>query len=262
MFRSKYFWTHVGLMILAVGLLTGLIFFFLGLYTHHGEKIPISGLNGLQVELAKRQAEEDGFEVVVTDSVFIVGQKGGIVLAQNPEKGTFAKEGRKIYITLSKYMPDMVPIGSLPALYGKNFELKRKVLMEGYEIQSAVVGQLYDAGEPGCILRVIYNYDTIIDARGVRDNISLPKGAKLKFIVSTNQGGQMEVPDLICQEFDEARFSVGNNFELSGRSGTSGKYIVAQEPAYTPGVKIDRGTTIIVDLSDSRPPGCPPDEDE
>lgn len=113
MFRSKYFWTHVGLMILAVGLLTGLIFFFLGLYTHHGEKIPISGLNGLQVELAKRQAEEDGFEVVVTDSVFIVGQKGGIVLAQNPEKGTFAKEGRKIYVTLSKYMPDMVPIGSL-----------------------------------------------------------------------------------------------------------------------------------------------------
>ncbi len=262
MLRSKYFWTQVGLMILAAGLLVGLIFFILGIYTHHGEKISIPGLTGLQVDLATRQAEKDGFEVVVTDSVFIVGKNGGVVLAQNPEKGTFAKEGRKIYVTLTKFMPDMIPISALPALYGKNFELKKKVLVEGYEIQSVIVGQMYDAGEPGSILRVMYNNDTIIDAKGVRDNVSLPKGSKLQFIVSTNEGGQMEVPDLICRSYDEATFTVGTNFQISVSNGLGGKYIVSQDPAYTPGLKVNRGTTIFVELSNTRPPNCPPDDDE
>ncbi|MCO6460819.1 MAG: hypothetical protein J5I59_05410 [Saprospiraceae bacterium] len=262
MFKSKYFWIQVGLMVGSVLALVAITLFILRIYTHHGEKIPITRLINLDYTLASTMAKNDGFEVVVSDSVFVVGKKGGIILAQNPEEGTFAKEGRKIYVTLTKYSPDMIPVNTLPALYGKSYELKSKVLLEGFEIQSSIVGRMYDKGVPGQILKVIYGNDTIINEDGIKDKVSLPRGAKLKFIVSTQEGGQVMIPDFVCKMYDEAVFLAGNDLHLSVISGEGGKYVVSQQPEFIPDTKINRGDTIFVTLSNTLPPGCPAFEDE
>lgn len=261
MFKSKYFWIQVGLMFATFVVLVFITLFVLRIYTHHGEKIPITKLIDMEYNLASTMAEKDGFEVIVSDSVFVVGKKGGIILAQNPEQGTFAKEGRKIYVTVTKYSPDMIPVSSLPALYGKSFELKSRVLREGYEIQSEVVGNQFDKGIPGQILKVIYGTDTIISENGIKDNINLPRGAKLKFIISSQQGGQVLIPDFVCKTYEEVLFLASNDVHIIVASGNGGQYVVEQNPEFIPDYKINRGDTIFVSLSNTKPADCPEDED-
>jgi len=257
MLKSKYFWLHIGAMVLALCLLIAAVFFILGIYTHHGEKIPIPKLIDVNVERAGEMADGAGFEVIVADSVFVVGKRGGIIVAQNPAPGSFAKEGRKIYITVTKYSADMVSISTLPALYGKSYELKKKVLLEGFEIQSSIAGYQFDKGDPGQILKVLLGTDTIIDQNGIADNINIPRGGKLRFILSSKEGGKVEIPDLVCKTYDEAVFLTTNNVHLVIRSGQGGTYIITQEPAFSPGSVVERGDSIYVELSDARPPSCP-----
>ena len=85
--------------------------FVLRIYTHHGEKIPITKLIDMEYNLASTMAEKDGFEVIVSDSVFVVGKKGGIILAQNPEQGTFTKKVENIRYG-NKVFTDMIPVSS------------------------------------------------------------------------------------------------------------------------------------------------------
>jgi len=257
MLKSKYFWIHIGGMVIALCLLVAVVFSILGIYTHHGEKIPIPKLIDTKVSLAEETADNAGFEVIVADSVFVVGKRGGIIVAQNPSPGSYAKEGRKIYITVTKYSADMISISTLPALYGKSYELKKKVLLDGFEIQSSIAGYQFDKGDPGQILKVLLGSDTIIDHNGISENINIPRGGKLRFILSSKEGGNVEIPDLVCKTYDEAMFLTASNVQLVIRSGQGSEYIVTQDPPYSPGATVERGDSIFIDLSDTKPSSCP-----
>ncbi len=257
MFRSKYFWLHVGLVLLAICLLIAGVFSILNIYTHHGEKIPIPKLIDLNLSLGEQMSEKSGFELIVSDSVFVVGKQGGIIVAQSPIPGSFAKKRRKIYITITKFSAEMVSIGSLPALYGKSYELKKKVLLDGFEIRSAIAGYQFDKGDPGQILKVLLGTDTIIDHNGMNESINIPRGGTLRFILSSKEGGKVEVPDLVCKSYDEAMFLTASNVQLIIRSGEGSEFIISQEPSFSPGTTINRGDSIFIDLSDTKPPSCP-----
>ncbi|MBK6450091.1 hypothetical protein [Candidatus Brachybacter algidus] len=82
MFKSKYFWLHIGLILIAICVLIAIVFSLLGMYTHHGEKIPIPKLLELTVDRGTNLCEDAGFELIVSDSVFVVGQRGGTIIAQ------------------------------------------------------------------------------------------------------------------------------------------------------------------------------------
>lgn len=262
MFRSKYFWLHIALMVLTILLVIFLAFNVLKVYTRHGEKIAIPDLKEKNIETAKEIVAKEGFEIVITDSLFIVGKYGGLILAQNPLPGAFAKSGRTIYVTISKYSPDMVSVASLPALYGKSFDLKKKVLLDGFEINSEIVGEKFDKGLPGMILKVINGHDTIIDENGIKADVNIPRGSTLKFIVSSKEGGAISLPDFNCLSYDEALFFAStNNLKLAVRSGSGGTYVIGQSPEFAPDAKINRGDSIWVDLSERKPENCPVEEE-
>lgn len=258
--RSKKIWLHAGLIVLALLILTFLVFNLLKVYTRHGEQIAIPDLSSKMLDEAVSIAEDAGFEVVLTDSVFLVGKPGGMITSQNPEPGAKAKSKRKIYVTITKYSADMVTVGSLPALYGKSYELKKKALAAAYEIKSEVIGHMYDKGAPGMILRVLAGRDTIVNHIGVDMDYTIPRGATLQFILSSNEGGEINVPLLVCQMMDEAIFAYGGQVSIVPKSGSAGDYIISQDPAYSPDAKMLRGTSIIVELSYNRPAECPPEE--
>lgn len=257
MLKSKYFWLHIGLIVLALCVLIAVVFSMLNMYTHHGEKIPIPKLIDVSLSLGEEMSEKDGFELIVSDSVFVVGKQGGIIVAQSPVPGSFAKEGRKIYITITKFSAEMVSIGTLPALYGKSYELKKKVLLDGFEIRSAIAGYQFDKGDPGQILKVLLGSDTIIDQNGINENVNIPRGGTLRFILSSKEGGKVEIPDLVCKSYDEAMFLTASNVQLIIRSGEGSEFIISQDPAFSPGITIERGDSIFIDLSDTKPPSCP-----
>lgn len=261
LFKSKYFYINLAAIFAALFALILLSFFILRIYTRHGEKLSIPELKNKSLSAAQTEADNRGFEVIVTDSLFIVGKAGGIVLSQNPLPGAFAKKGRTIYLTISKFGADKVSINSLPSLYGKNFQLKQKVLKDAFEIQSEVSGYQFDPGEPGSILAVLYGDDTIIGLHGIKANVEIPKGSTLRFVLSNQEGGEVAIPDLVCSTLEEANFTLASSkLDLLIEGEVRDGYIINQNPSPNPYIKIKRGSSITVRLSSQRPADCPEDE--
>ena len=103
------------------------------------------------IDEAREEAEDQSFNLIVTDSVFVVGKKGGIILDQNPKANAEVKEGRKVYVTITKYDPDKIMVSELPLLYGNDFSQK-SVELKHRGLLSKIRGKKYDAGDPNLIL--------------------------------------------------------------------------------------------------------------
>ena len=232
-------------------------------YTLHGQKIELPNFVDLNFEEAKKLASENKFDLVITDSVHIVGKHGSVILNQNPESGFYAKEGRKVYVTTTKHNPDMVSIKALPVLYGKNYDRKKKELAIGHQINASVVGSMYDIGPENHIMMVIYDGDTIITRKNRVRNLEIPRGGTLQFVLSKRSGGMVQIPDLVCQTYDAAKFLL-NGYKLSAGDANadatvenfSEAFVYKQEPAFTPGKKIAMGSSFILYLTQDLPVEC------
>lgn len=256
--RTRSFYMNVLWILSAFLVLVFIAFFILRIYTRHGEKILIPDLKDKSIQSAQTIAGQSGFTLAVNDSIFIVDKPGGVIVNQNPLPSSFAKTGRTIYVTITKYAADKIDVASLPSMYGKSFELKNKILKEAFELNSVVVGHLFDPGEEGSILKVVYGTDTIIDANGVRSGYQLPKGATLKFILSTHAGGKVQIPDLVCQSIESAQFIASSSGVQLFISGDIQKgYVMSQDPPFVQGEQIEKGEIIKVNLSEEKPANCP-----
>lgn len=183
---------------------------FLRLYTHHGEKIEVPNWEKISIEEASKEAQDRQIRLVIEDSVFIIGEDGGMILKQTPAEGSNVKRNRKVYVTITKHAPDMIPVAQLPMLYGKDFERKKVELEASFGIQCKVVDYEYDQGEPEQIMRVLYQGAEIVNSGGRRDEVTVEKGGTLEFVLSKNTDGALYMPDLTCKTYDEAVFYLKN----------------------------------------------------
>lgn len=240
-----------------------LVMWALRLYTRHGQKIELADLKGMTLEEASDVTDRHDFELVISDSIFVVGKPGGVILDQNPKPGSFVKEDRKIYITVTKQNADKILVKNLPALYGNAYEQKKKEL-EYRNIKSTVKSYQYDFGEPNHILEVWYKGQLIISKDVKRDDVEIEKGGVLDFVLSEKEGGEIPVPDLRCMTLAEATFLLESSKLMLGEVVRQGNgsapddkwYILEQEPAYDGMSVIERGQTIMVTIVPALPSGC------
>jgi beta-lactam-binding protein with PASTA domain len=260
--RSKDFrYTVVAILIFfAIALLVG--FLWLKFYTHHGQQLQMPDYTGLSYEEAVKDATRHKFRMSIRDSMHVLGKPGGEIIKQNPTPGSFVKQNRMIYVTITKRSPDKILSGRLPEMYGKSYDRKKQELEEHFEIQSRIADTRYDPGDPGQVLEVKYKGVTIMDAKGRDNTVQIEKGDYLDFIVSSKNGGKVEIPDLVCKTYEEAQFLLENLGLLVGDVSTesdmesfSGTYVVAQEPP-ADGSVIDMETKVNITVSLNKPPSC------
>ena len=239
-----------------------IIFLWLRFYTNHGQKEVLNDFVGLNINEASELADDNSFSLVVTDSVFVVGKKGGIVLDQNPKAKAEVKQGRKVYVTISKYDPDKITVADLPLLYGNDFSQK-SVELKHRGIFTKIKGKKYDAGDPNHILEVYYNNELIIDQNTLKSNVKINKGDELEFIVSDKEGGEITIPDLICSTYDQASFLLSGNrlnigeIVLKGNiTDTFSAFILDQNPKYDGITKIPMNSNITLTLVNVKPSKC------
>lgn len=261
----KYIAKHIGLIIVTAILLIFLLQWILRIYTNHGQKLILPSYLDMPLEDAEQKAADESFRIIPNDSIFVVNKPGGIILSQNPDPDAVVKEGRKVYVTLTKYNADQIKVERLPLMYGKDFERKKKELKIAFEIEAEVAEYRFDPGPPNYILAVLYEQDTIISARGRDHNYEIPKGATLRFVISKEDGASLTVPDLICMGQEEAAFLLSTlklNVEAidAPESNEGELYVVRQEPRYDPQAKITMGDTIKVWLSPYKLVDCDPNE--
>jgi D-alanine-D-alanine ligase len=240
-----------------------LVMWALRLYTRHGQKIELADLKDLTIEEAREITNPHDFELVISDSIFVVGKSGGIILDQNPKPGSFVKEDRKIYITVTKQNADKILVKNLPALYGNAYEQKKKEL-EYRNIKSTVKSYQYDFGEPNHILEVWYKGQLIISKDLKRDEVEIEKGSLLEFVLSEKEGGEIPIPDLRCMTLAEATFLLESNKLMLGEVIKQGNsnfptdkwYILDQQPSYDGISVIERGQAVMVTIVPSLPSDC------
>ena len=238
-----------------------LVIVFLRIVTRHGEAIELPDFTSMQVEDAMLVADDQGFELIVIDSVFELNKKGGLILSQNPLPGERVKRNRKVYLSITKNKADEIPSGRLPILYGKSYDRKSRELKQGFDIFTKILDTRFDAGPEGYILAVVYEGDTIVSANERKTDVMIEKGATLGFIVSKSLGGEIEMPNLVCKTYAEALFlcrglklvMVEQTPEES--SGPSA-FVHIQEPSFSPGAKMLMGDTIKVVTQPQKPSFC------
>lgn len=238
-----------------------LAFLWLKIYTHHGQELELPDYTGYQYEDAARDARKKKFRMSVLDSIHILGKPGGEILKQNPAPHSLVKQKRMIYVTITKRSPDKILSGRLPEMYGKNYDRKKKELADHFQIKSKVVDRRFDPGEAGQILEVRYKGKVIMDNRGRDNDVQIEKGEVLDFVISEKSGGIVEMPNLICKTYEEARFLleslglvVGDITERGEIENLSAAYIIDQEPSQNEEIMME--APIKITITQNKPGMC------
>ncbi|MCB0662150.1 MAG: PASTA domain-containing protein [Saprospiraceae bacterium] len=229
-------------------------------YTNHGDAYTVENYMDMKVDDAIKKIDKGGFRYVLTDSVFIIDKEPGIVLDQNPKLGEQVKEGRRIYLTISKSNPDEVSLPSLVGNYDYEQYVKKLKLLN---LRATVKEQVFSNKlEPNSILYMYYG-DEKITQSDINDGVKIPMGAVLEFVVTTRTGGKVEIPNLICKTYSEAEFLItASGLKLGAVSGVPGSddldntYVTSQFPDFVADAMVPLGSTVDLTLSETRPTAC------
>lgn len=260
--KSKLFLKQLLFIFGLIFLIIFLAQLLLKVYTNHGQKLEMPKYIGQNIDDARTSAEDASFEIVVNDSIFIVGKEGGLITDQNPKPGSLVKENRKIYVTITKFGTETVKVGDLPVLYGNAFDQK-KTELKYRDIECVIKDYAYDPGEANHILEVWYKGELIISKDVRKEEVQIAKGDQLDFIVSRKDGGEVTIPNLKCLDIEEARFlletsklQLGQITEKSDANADGTWYVVSQSPPYDGISNIKMGEKVSINVSSEKPLDC------
>lgn len=107
------------LVAIALVFLMGFIFFeSLGWITHHGESLNVPSVTGKNVDSAVQLLEKQGFDVVITDSLYNDSLALNTVKKQLPEADATVKVNRTVFLNVN---PTTLPMVEMPKLDGLSF---------------------------------------------------------------------------------------------------------------------------------------------
>lgn len=249
-------------MLLLVVIVLGGILLWLKSYTNHGQKLELKNYIEQPYKKAAKDADKNSFQLIVKDSVHKVGMPGGIILAQNPPPGALVKEDRKIYVDVTKYNADKIALSNLSTMYGRDYSAKKNELSY-LDINTSIKGYRQDPGEADHILEVYYNGKLIEGASGQKKNVEIEKGATLEFVLSKIEGGQVDLPDLVCRRYRQVgwllqqyKLNIGSIEPHGAITDRNSTYVISQDPPYSEGAVINMGESIHIIIQQEQPESC------
>ncbi len=180
------------------------VFTWLRFYTHHGQKRTLPDYVDQPIAASISDAKARTFEIIVNDSVHIVGKSGGIIQNQNPPGGSIVKEKRKIYVTTTKYKADKVDLSDM-RFFGDDFS-QVEAALKTKNIYARIKEYKFDPLTQNSVLEVWHNGSLVISSSKQFKKFVIDKGDTLEFVISSAQGGASEVPRLIGHSISTARF--------------------------------------------------------
>ncbi len=197
---------HIGLVLaLFTTLFLGFFFVYLPFSTHHGQTITVPDLTRLSTDELQTFLNDRDLRYEVSDCTFVAGAEPLTVLAQYPRPGANVKEGRKIYVTITKRTAPSVAMPKLTSLTSRSAELRLR--SDGLE-----VGEIRYAPDlaKNAVLRQFYNGQEIAPGTPV------PKGAKIDLELGDGEGNTMfTIPNVVGMPLDEAKVLIkGSNLQV------------------------------------------------
>ncbi len=130
---SPLVWGNLLALVLAVILAVIGAWYFLSVYTHHGESIVVPDVVGHQVNDAYYILDSKGLKGVVVDSAYNKQLPAGCILEQTPAKGRKVKSGREIYLIINT---ESTPTMALPDIADNSSlrEAQAKLTAMGFKL--------------------------------------------------------------------------------------------------------------------------------
>lgn len=228
-FLRSYPWVAHLLVMIAVSLVAlFFIFLFIKIYARQGEEYEMPVVEGKTIAEAEAANDLD-LEFVVLDSIYQKGVPGGIIITQDPKGGIMVKSGRKVYVSVTSYSAEDVP---MPELTGLSV---RQAVSEIYN-NGLTVGRLTFVDDPfknnvkeqSCKGRTAYAGQKIA------------RGSVIDLVVGRGEGESAnKVPFVIGKTADKARrdivmasLNVGPE-HFNGVKNKEKAVVYRQEPDYT-----------------------------
>jgi eukaryotic-like serine/threonine-protein kinase len=190
---SKLFLTDFAKMLGMIALALFMIFWLMTCFTRHGESLKVGNYVGKNMKQVEDLIDDDGFEYVVTDSIFRENFPPDMVLEQNPAPNSYVKTGRTIYLKITKAAGDLV---LLPDLAGRDDLVSYTEALKTIGIRVGRIDTIPDANlSDGTVVKIIVKgRDVYADlAKGIR----LPQGSQIDLAVTRRETNETSVPNFI-----------------------------------------------------------------
>ena len=107
--KNIYVRNLLGLILVFI-LLVYVVLTGLNRYTRHGKTVEVPDVRGLSVEKSEPFFTKEKLNFAVVDSVFVKNATPGSVFETTPSIGSMVKEGRKIYLKIVAFSPQLITI--------------------------------------------------------------------------------------------------------------------------------------------------------
>lgn len=253
--RTKTFRKNLIIAVVSILAFLLVIFFSLGIYTRHGEGLPVPNLKGLNVEEAVRLLESQGLRYQI-DSVYQVDKAPGTVIEQDPDPNTNVKIRRTIYLTI---ITRTAPFIKFPEIEGRTF-LEARAILNNFSLK------LGDTSYTSDVARDVV-LEVTSGGKKIRTGDEIPKGSRINLVLADGMGAsEVDIPNLLGLTLNEAIFSIkgsslslGSVTYLEPVTDSLNAKVIKQIPAISDSLnKVSIGTHIDVVLSNNpAPPELP-----
>jgi beta-lactam-binding protein with PASTA domain len=209
---DKPFWVNLLVTILlAVALIYGILQ-MLGVITKHGQYLTVPNVVGKNTVKAIKLLEEQGFEVIIQDSIYTDTAQKGVVLKQLPDPNNTVKINRTILLTVNRVT---LPLIDMPALEGKTLNFALTILKRSHLILGDTIYR--PDFMSGSVLEQVFN------GTRIKPGAKIPWGSAVDLYIGSGLNEEpILVPDLIGKTFDEAKMMLQENGLLLGALVTEG----------------------------------------
>ncbi|MVM40993.1 PASTA domain-containing protein [Spirosoma sp. HMF3257] len=232
---------NIGIILALVAVLFLAFFFiYLPFTTNHGQTITVPDVTKLSFDEMQNLLDDRDLRYEVSDCTFVAGAQPLTVILQYPRANAKVKEGRKIYVTLTKRVAPMVPMPQLENLTFRSAELNLHSL--GLTIGERIY--VPDVAK-NAVLRQLYNGKVITPGTPV------PKGAQIDLEIGDGLGSTMfEIPNVVGLPLDEAEAAIrGSNLKVGTKISVDDPEkevgtVIKQRPEARSGERIRVGETM------------------
>ena len=198
MFRSlaqKPLWVHI---LIAFGIVALLLVIFvnsLDFLTEHDKILKIPSVAGRSLVNAEKQLRDQGFDVMIQDSVYVDTIPPLTVLKQFPEADASVKTNRTVYLTINRSVPPTIEMPNL----GSSFR-SGQVILKQFGLKLGDTTYKPDFAK-NSILGTYYKGEEI------KQGTKIPMGSTIDLVLGSGLSMiDMSVPDLFGMTFEQAKY--------------------------------------------------------
>lgn len=232
---------QIGIILTLLGVLfLGFFFVYLPFTTNHGQTITVPDLSKLSLDEMKNILDDRDLRYEVSDCTFVAGAQPLTVIQQYPRANAKVKEGRKIYVTITKRVAPMVSMPNLVSMIDRSaaLTLKSLGLEEGDRTYVPDVAK-------NSVLRQLYN------GKEIAPGTPVAKGSRIDLEIGDGLGNTMfEIPNVVGLQLDEAEAAIrGSNLKVGTKISVEDPEkevgtVVRQRPEARSGERIRVGETM------------------